>query len=234
MRCAIHQPQFLPWLGYLNKIHSADIFVFLDDVQFKKNEFQNRNRIRVGGEAKWITVPVSYDFGNSIRETRIASGPDWRRKMKLTLRQNYSKAPFFKDFAPALFELLDRKWKNLAELNIASVKWLTECFEIRTRTLISSDLTKDISSDGTTATDRLIQICAQVGADTYISGAGGRGYLEEEKFETAGLALEYQDFLHPEYPQCYTYGNGFLSYLSAVDGLFNCGGGAEGRKRLNL
>lgn len=231
MKCAIHQPQFLPWLGYMHKINSVDVFVFLDNVQFKKNEFQNRNTIRVGDEARWITVPVTFSFGDTIRETQIAKHSKWRKKMCLTLEQNYRKAPYFKTYGSELIELIQRDWNNLAELNQATVEWLMSCFAIQTKSLVCSEMPA-FSSD---ATQRLIDICRHIGADTYLSGAGGHEYLDVAKFEEAGIKLEFQNFLHPTYPQCYSNKQmGFISHLSAIDGLFNCGGGAEGRKSLNL
>lgn len=229
MKCAIHQPQFLPWLGYLNKIHSADVFVFLDNVQFKKNEFQNRNKIRVGDEGRWLTVPVSFTFGDTIRQVRIADDPRWHRKLIMTLEHNYGKTPYFGQFSKELTDILNGPWGNLAELNQATVEWLMRCFEIRTKILVSSNL-PEFSLE---PTRRLVDICRYVGADTYLSGAGGHGYLDIKAFEQAGVGLEFQEYLHPEYPQCY--GNsGFVSHLSAVDALFHCGGGPEAGKRLNL
>lgn len=229
MKCAIHQPQFLPWLGYLSKINSADVFVFLDNVQFKKNEYQNRNKIRVGDEAKWITVPVSFTFGDTIRQVRIAGDPRWHRKLHMTIEHSYGKAPYFARFAPGLLDVLDQTWENLADLNQATVEWLMKCFEIKTKVLVCSNL-PEFSPD---PTQRLVDICKYAGADTYLSGAGGRNYLDVKAFENAGIKLEFQEYLHPEYPQCYSSG-GFLSHLSAVDALFNCGGGVEVAKQLNL
>jgi len=229
MKCAIHQPQFLPWLGYLNKINSADVFVFLDNVQFKKNEFQNRNRIRVGSEASWITVPVSFKFGDTIRQVRIAGDPRWRRKLLLTLEHNYGRAQYFPGFSQELTEILNGSWENLSEFNQATVEWLMKCFEIRTKVLVCSNL-PDFNPE---PTGRLIDICRHVGADTYLSGAGGRDYLDVKAFESAGIGLEFQEYLHPQYRQCY-HDPAFVSHLSAVDALFNCGGGSGAAKQLNL
>lgn len=235
MKCAIHQPQFLPWLGYLNKIRSADIFVSLDNVQFKKNEYQNRNKIRVGTEAHWITAPVTFKFGDTIRQTRLAADPRWRRKMISTIEYNYRHTPFYEPFAPELFDIINRDWNSLADLNEATVRWLTTCFGITTRIVTASSLPDFTPSP----TERLIDICRHLGADTYLSGSGARDYLDTSRFTAAGIALEFQDFLHPVYEQCYSDGRkaesgAFLSHLSAIDGLFNCGGGGETRGILNI
>ncbi len=238
MKCAIHQPQFLPWLGYLHKINSVDAFVFLDNVQFKKNEFQNRNRLLVAGAARWLTVPVSFRFGATLRETRIADTVPWWKKMMHAIDLNYARAPYGKEFMESFARVIEQPWENLAELNEATVRWLMNCFDMHTATFTSSRF-PELRPE---PTRRLIDICRRVGADTYLSGAGGHTYLEPAEFEKAGITLEFQKFQQPVYPQ-YSLkrraargkeGVGFIPCLSAMDGLFNCGGGAAGRKMLNI
>ncbi len=221
MICAIHQPQFLPWLGYLHKIACSDVFVFLDNVQFKKNEFQNRNKILVGNEAKWITVPVTFDFGDAINETKIADNQDWCSRMTNTISQNYARTPYFKEYGHEFIDIINRDWENLAKLNQATVEWLMKCFGIRSEILTASNL--PISSSD--PTQRLIDICLHVKANTYLSGSGGLDYLDSSKFDQAGIHLEFQNFLHPQYTQYHhdTSKKDFISNLSAVDMLFNCG-----------
>ncbi|MBN2301533.1 MAG: WbqC family protein [Lentisphaerae bacterium] len=218
-RCAIHQPQFLPWLGYFDKISTADIFVFLDDVQFKKNEFQNRNKILVRGEAKWLTVPAKFNFGDTIRQTEPANDRAWAKKMIRTLELNYARTQYFATFKNGLFDILEHEWRSLAELNMATVLWLMDCFHIRTETRLSSAM-QGLSHN---PTRRLIDICNYSGSTTYLSGAGGRNYLDLNAFAEAGITVEFQDFLHPTYTQWYTSQHGFVSNLSAIDMLFNCG-----------
>ncbi|MFH0880751.1 MAG: WbqC family protein [Lentisphaerota bacterium] len=231
MKCGIHQPQFLPWLGYLHKISSVDVFIFLDNVQFKKNEFQNRNKIAVNGEAKWLTVPVSFHFGDALNGTAAPDFAQAGRKLVQTLEHSYGKTPFFNAYFEGLKPLLLRDWDNLAELNQATVEWLLGCFGITTRLLTASQL----PSFSPERTKRLVEMCRHVGADTYFSGVGAKEYLDLSAFEKEGLRVEFQHFEHPVYPQFDKAGSaGFLSHLSAVDGLFHCGGGAEGRARLNL
>ena len=231
MKCAIHQPQFIPYLGYFHKIAQADVFVFLDNVQFKKNEFQNRNKMMISGVPAWLTVPVAFTFGDTLRQTRIAQMPGWREKLMKTLEHNYSHTPFFAEFGPGFRALLERAWNNLAELNAASVLWLMHAFGIGTPTVTASDM-PDLDPH---PTGRLLDICRRLGADTYLSGAGGRDYLDTGRFEAAGLALEFQHFVHPEYPQHSRKNDpAFAPYLSALDGLFNCGGGEAACRQLNL
>lgn len=229
MKCAIHQPQFVPWLGYMQKIRLADVFVLLDNVQYHKNEFQNRNRILTQSGVQWLTLPVSFRFGSTLREVALADTGPWRRKLWRTLEHAYGRVPHFARHGAALKDILDRAWDNLAAINTASVVWLCECFEIGTRLLTASDLGELTAHP----TQRLVEICRSVGADTYLSGSLARRYLEPELFAAAGIALEFQDFRHPVYAQ-HNGGGEFVSHMSAIDGLFNCGGGSPGREALNL
>ena len=229
MKCAIHQPQFVPWLGYLNKINSADVFVFLDNVQYHKNEWQNRNRICTPKGAHWFTVPVSYKFGDHINRVVPASHVPWQDKLWRTLEHQYAKAPYFGAYREDINALLHAEWSNLAELNIATVEWLMKCFAIATPTHVCSTLPAFIDH----RTQRLVEICQHVGADVYLSGAQAKDYLDVARFEAAGLSVEFQDYTHPTYDQVHD-ANGFVSHLSALDALFQCGGGEEARDRLNL
>ncbi|NCC49600.1 MAG: hypothetical protein EOM20_00145 [Spartobacteria bacterium] len=220
--CAIHQPQFMPWLGYLDKIRRADVFVFLDNVQFKKNEFQNRNRILVQGVSQWLTVPVRFAFGDTLREVRLPEDTRWKKKMWQTVSQHYTKAPFFKEYAEGFRDFLFRDWPDLAACNQASVEWLMACFGIDTERVTCSELPSFTEE----RTGRLVEICRHLNADTYLSGAGAREYLALRAFEEAGVRVIFQAFRHPVYPQLSPIKNApFVPFLSALDALFNCGGG---------
>jgi len=213
MICAIHQPQFIPWLGYFDKIRQADVFVFLDNVQFKKNEFQNRNRILTPQGPRWLTVPVSFRFGDPINGVRVPPDTRWRKKMVRTVEQCYRKAPGFDVCFPTFSELImDVTWESLAELNIATVLWLMELLDLHTPTVRASDL-EPLEDD---PSGRLIDICRKVGADTYLSGAGGREYLDAARFAEAGVNLRFQHFEHPVYRQGDAFDE-FVPNLSALD-----------------
>lgn len=216
MLCAIHQPQYLPWLGYFDKIAQSDVFVFLDDTQFKKNEWQNRNRIKTSQGWQWLTVPVLHHFGQEIREVGLNPKVKWARKHWQALRSNYGKAPHFKTYADRLEAAYEGEWHDLAELNAFFVRELCDMLGIETRFVVSSSLTGDKG----TATEALVNICKAVGADGYLSGAGGRGYVQKDIFEQAGIELRFQDYQHPVYPQLF---GDFVSHLSAVDLLLSCG-----------
>jgi hypothetical protein len=230
MRIAIHQPQFLPWLGYLDKINRADLFVALDSVQFKKNEWQNRNRIRTARGWQWVTVPVLHDFGQLIKDVRINQTTDWRAKHLKALEMHYARAAHRVPVLAGLRAIYRQSWDRLSDLNLAVIRWLLGEFGIKTPLRLSSEMQLPDEP-----TERLIAICRAVGATSYLAGAGARDYMDFKKFEQAGLAVEVQEFHHPAYRQCY---EPFEPGLSAIDLLLTCGGqsfhslcgtGTEGR-----
>jgi hypothetical protein len=216
VRLAIHQPQYLPWLGYLAKLDRADAFVLLDTVQFKKNEWQNRNRIRTAQGWQYLTVPVLHEFPQRLDRVRVNNQTDWRRKHVKALETHYGKAPYYDRYAPVFGELLAREWEKLSLLNEAVLSALTEAFGITTPIVKASQYEARDEPTG-----RLVDLCKALGADRYLAGAGGRGYVNCEEFDAAGIAVEFQDFVSPEYAQGY---RPFIAGLSAVDLLFNCGG----------
>ncbi len=216
MKIAIHQPQYLPWLGYFDKMDQADIFVLLDDVQYKKNEWQNRNKLRNSRSWQWITVPVLYEFGERIMDVKINNRFDWCGKHAKSLEHNYSRTEHFERYFPFFRAAFKQKWELLAEINICFIRFLKDALGIKTELVRSSSLgVKD------TKTERLVEICRALKADTYISGSGGSEYLDEERFSASGISLEYHDYVHPEYRQAY---KGFYPEMSVVDLLF-CHGG---------
>lgn len=223
MRVAIHQPQFLPWLGYLDKIDRADLFVVLDCVQFKKHEWQNRNRIRTAQGWQWLTVPVLHRFGQRIAEVRINAQVGWRDQHLRALHMHYGKAPHRDRVLSGLREIYHEPWSGLADLNLAVLRWLLRAFGIATPLRLASEMALREEP-----TDRLIDICRTVGATDYLAGAGAAGYMDLPRFEASGIRLEVQEFRHPVYPQCY---EPFLPGMAAVDLLFACGDEALDRLR---
>jgi hypothetical protein len=228
MICAIHQPQYLPWLGYFDKMARADVFVFLDNVQFKKNEWQNRNRIVSSSDEgwQWLTVPVLHRFGQNINEVRLNPAVDWRERHRRTLAMSYARAPGFGPVMAALEPLYAREWATLSELNIAGVERIALMLGIKTRIMRASTMGID-----SVKTRRLVDICRAAGCDTYLAGAWAEGYMDFDLFRSSGLALEIQQYAHPSYVQWPPGGDrGFISHLSAVDYLFCRGVGASGGK----
>lgn len=216
MIVAIHQPLYLPWPGFFGKILQADAFVILDTVQYVKNEWENRNRIRTPEGWQWLTVPVEYRFPQSILETRINNRVPWQRKHLKTLRQLYGKAPCFSEIIPHLEPVYERSWERLAELNLELIRRILSLLGVEKPLYRASEL--DLQAFD--ATDRLIQICSKLGASVYLSGSQGRVYMDLERFAQSGIQVKFQSFAPPHYTQAYS---GFEPALSTVDMLFCLG-----------
>ncbi len=216
MIAAIHQPQFMPWSGYFDKMDRADCFVLLDNVQFKKNEWQNRNRIKTAQGAQWLTVPVSFRFPARIEEVEVNGSVNWRNKHLQALRTNYAKAPHWERLCEFLEGFYERDWERLVEVNRASIKWLRKELGIDTQLRMGSEM-EGLSEE---PTQRLVDICRQVGADSYLSGVDGARYMEMERFADAGIEVIFQEYEPPTYPQLF---GEFVSHLSALDLVLNCG-----------
>jgi hypothetical protein len=216
MVVAIHQPQYLPWVPYFDKADQADVFVYLDDVQFQKGGVQNRNQIQTAQGPRWLSVPLRASLGLMIHQTPVAD-QQWQKKHVRTIEQEYRRAPFFSWFGEGLRSLLEREWTFLAELNIAVTEWMMERFAIRSRRVRSSEL-----GVAGTADDRVIAICRALGATEYLSGGGARAYQDPQKFAAHGIALRYQDYCSQPYPQCHS-AAALTPDLSALDLLLNTG-----------
>jgi hypothetical protein len=217
MRVTILQPSYLPWLGFFEQMTRSDKFVLLDDVQYTRRDWRNRNKVRVKEGWVWLTVPVQQKsrFSQSLLETRIDNSVSWRRKHLETLRQHYCKAPFFEKYFPRCQQVYEKDWTFLFDLCLETINLIKEEMGIETPLLRSSEM-----KPGGEKTERLVSICRELGATHYLSGESGSNYIAEEDFSSQGIALEYQNYEHPVYPQRYT---GFVPHLSAIDLLFNCG-----------
>lgn len=220
MIVAAHQPHFLPWLGYFDRMRRADLFVLLDHVQFERQNFQNRTRILTHQGVRWLTVPVvQRSRSERIIEKRIDDRDGrWAERLAGTLQFSYGRAPWFREHAPAIFSILDSPWTHLVDLNIRLTELLCDALGIRTPMIRSSTL--ELTGQ---RSELVLNLCRAVGATTYLSGSGAsRGYLDAEAFRRANIAIEWQDFRHPVYPQVPSRGD-FVRNLSAVDLLFQCG-----------
>lgn len=217
---SVHQPQYIPWLGYFHKIAESDIFVILDNVQYKQREFQNRNKIRTKLGWIWLAVPVitkgkRYQL---IKDVRIDNSLDWRRRHKNSLKTWYGKAKYFDKYFAQLEQLYNNHRDRLCDINIEIIKFLLSVLEIKSKIYLESSMNIETKS-----TKRIIEIGKTLKADVYLSGAGGRDYLEENLFLDSGIKLEYQDFVHPQYTQLYSHNSQFIPFLSVIDLIFNHG-----------
>jgi WbqC-like protein family len=204
-------------MGFFHKLQQGDIFVALDSVQFQKNGLQNRNKVKNQQGWQWLTVPVSQHLGQLINQVNLNSNVPWQRKHWNTLVSNYSRAPYFDKYAPGLEKLLAKQWTNLCELDMALIKWVMDALGINTPIVYSSAL--DV---GGNKTELLINICQALGADAYLSGSGGKRYMDLTAFEAAGIDVIWQEFSFPSYVQVFP-DLGFVSELSVIDTLFCCG-----------
>ena len=216
MIVAIHQPQYLPWLGYFDKIRRADVFCFLDNVQYKKNDWQNRNRLKTARGWQWLTVPVHYRFPQKISEVTINNAARWKNKHLQALISNYSRAPFFNENSDIFEQAYSENWESISDLNIFLITRLGAALGLGHKPYVkASDFEL---SDG--STNRLVDICKKLKADTYLSGQDGVNYMSMDSFERSGIRVIIQDFQHPVYPQVF---GDFQPRMSVVDLLFNCG-----------
>lgn len=218
MRIAILQPGYIPWLGFFEQMHKCDIFVLYDDVQYDKHGWRNRNRIKTANGIQWLTVPVSVSLSEPtiVREVRIDNSTNWRKKHLQSIRQNYSKARFYRDHIGLFEEALTAEWELLVDLDIYFIEKLATMLGISTRMVRSSEL--DIPRGD--KVERLVGICRIFNADTFYEGAAGRDYIDTDVFARQGVGVEFQDYVHPVYQQLY---GQFVPYLSIIDLLFNHG-----------
>lgn len=221
MILAVHQPQYIPWLGYFHKIAKCDLFVFLDDVQYKKREFQNRNKIVTPDGPQWLTLPVitKGHYTQNIKDVLLDSTEDWTKNHFKSIEHNYHKAAHYAEHSSFLTELYSKKWEKLIDVSMEFIKYSLNYLAIQTPWKMSSEY--NVTE---TSTARIIELCKKTGADTYLSGAGGKDYMDEELFKHNGIKLVFQDFKHPEYKQTQSK---FEPYMSTVDLFLNCGAGSR-------
>lgn len=216
MLVGIHQLHYLPWLRYFDKIQRSDVFVVLDDIQFNKNGWQNRNKVKTPNGVALLTVPVYMKAGQRLDEVRIHDDVPWRKKHWRTIAQSYGKAPFFSEYADFFRETYARTWESLNDLNRHMLAFHLDALGIDTPVRYSSELR--VPGE---ATERLVNLIKAVGGDAYYSGSYAlEAYLDAALLERNGVALELQHWHAPEYAQRH---GDFVPDLSVVDLLMNCG-----------
>jgi len=221
MNVTIHQPEYMPWLGFFHKIKMADVYVVLDNVQYRHRYFQNRNKIKSSSGELWLNVPVLRkgkgfqlikDVAIDNTETR------WMEKNNRRISINYKKAPYFTKYAKYFEYLHTREWRLLVDLNMDIIQNCLKFLHIETKVVRASEL--GIEEQGE---QLILDICKALHADIYISGKVGiaaKGRTFETKFNEQGIEVIYQEFCHPRYKQLW---GSFTPYLSIVDLLFNYG-----------
>lgn len=225
MILTIHQPEYLPYLGFFERLAVSDVFVVLDDVGYQKNGFINRNKIKTERGSKWITVPVLGRSPNlRINEVLIDNSKNWGISQWNSIILAYSNAPYFKEYASFFEEIFKKKWNSICDLDIYLLENTAKFLDIDLKIIKSSDL--GVQGRGT---ERLINICKNLKADIYLSGPGNEKHqVEEEKFTKQGIKVNIKGFSNIEYNQMFIE-QGFLAYMSIIDLLFN-----EGKNSANI
>jgi len=214
-KLAILQPSYIPWIGYFEQIVNVDIFVFYDDVQYTKNDWRNRNKIKTLDGSSWLSIPIKSSTSKKINEVLIDDTKNWQTKHLKSLKQYYSKSKYFEDIYPLLEKNINSDINSISTLSIDIIKDIVKYLKIDTKFYLSSDL--DIGGD---KNNRLINICKHFNASSYYTGLAAKDYIDEELFKKNNIELVYQEYKHPSYEQLH---GDFLPYLSIIDLLFNHG-----------
>jgi len=219
VRIAIAQPTYLPWLGFFDLIDQVDAFVILDSVQFEKQSWQQRNRIKTPAGLQWLTVPVVFRgrFGQSIQDVEIRDCEFWRKHLR-AIELSYRRAPFFEDHFHHLSARLNcSQGTRLLTLNVRLIEWFMSLLVIRTPLFFSSALGLPGKR-----TELLANICATLGATAYISPIGSAAYLLQEidLLESRSVRVLFHNYQHPSYAQMFP---PFVPYASILDLIFNEG-----------
>lgn len=220
MTIAIHQPNFIPYPGYFNKMLKSDLFVYLDHVQYSSggsDAIINRNKIKTAQGEFVLTVPVLKNSGPNINQVIIDYKQNWVDKVKKTLELSYKKAPYYQEVSSWFYPILDKKQEHLSMLNIDCIEGVKTYLEIQVPSLTSSSLPIDhqLQKD-----QLLIAIVSHLKGDTYLSGKGGMKYMNLDTYQNHQIKVEFNQFHSQPYPQL---GKEFIPNLSILDLLFNVG-----------
>ena len=215
----ILQPPFLPWAGMFNMMQKADLFVILDNVQFSRQSWQQRNRIKTQAGVRWLTVPVKHNFGEKIMNVEIDYSTNWREKHLGLIYQNYKTAPFFSEVYELLQKAYAKKPILLTHLNTSLLNDLRDYLGIKTPLVLASEV--PIENRG--GKDYVLDICRYYGAKVYLNGPLGKTLYSSDEFGQHGVKLVFHEYVHSVYTQLH---GDFVSHLSVIDALFNCGHGS--------
>jgi hypothetical protein len=210
MIITIHQPEHLIWLGLIDKISRADIFVVFDIAPFRKNYFQNRNKIKTQNSWTWLTVPIKkHPLKIKITDIEISyNGQDWTEHYLGLIKANYSKAKYFNKYFPELEQIILKKHKYLADLNFELIEFILKHFKVKTKIIKASELKLPEVKGGS---EVVLEICKTLSADTYLSGISGKDYLDLSAFKSSGIKVKFQEFDYSD------------DTVSSIDPLLNYG-----------
>lgn len=217
-KVAVLQSNYLPWKGYFDIIRDVDVFVFYDEVQYTKNDWRNRNKIRTPEGTKWLTIPCGYDLNRKIEEVKIKNEIAWQDKHYNDILRFYSDAPYFnyiEDFLDLIYK--DKKWEYLSELNQYCIKYICQKFLDIDTMFVNSREYKTSGEKG----EKLLSLLKCLETDLYVSGPAAKSYISEEKYYNNGIKIIWKNYeKYPEYSQVYP---GFEHHVSIIDMLANLG-----------
>lgn len=219
------QPVYLPWLGYFEQMALCDEFMFLDDVQYTKQDWRNRNRIRTKDGSMWLTIPIKRGkLGQLLNETQINHQLKWHRKHLAALEMNYKPCYYYEEVIGIYETVFSTRPQRLIDLTMPLIKAFAQYMSIETVFTRSSDL--DIKSSDKPENNkqgRVIELCNLRGADIFYTGPSAQDYIEDDVFTNAGVKPVFQNYIHPVYEQHFS---GFESHMSIIDLLMNYGSDA--------
>ncbi len=226
MIISCHQPNYLPHLGFFDKMKKSDVFVIYDTVQFSDGFYVHRNRVRTNDGWTWLTIPVARHQAPintiAVKNDALISRVPWNEHHWSVISHSYQKTPYFEKYKNEFAPLYARRFEKLADFNTEIIKTLAHIAGIKTKIVLLSEL--GVVSDD--ASERLALATQAAGGDTYLAGpSGGTKYeMREEEFSKRGVKVAHQEFHHPEYPQLHSrYDKKFEKNLAAIDALFNIG-----------
>lgn len=217
MRVGIHQPMYLPWLGMFDRVQKCDLFILLDNVQYSKNYYLNRNKIKTPNGWIWLTIPIltKGNFGQLIKDAEINNTVDWPKKHFLSICQYYKKAPYLSSYLSFLEKTYNKKWTYLSDLSEFMFMEILRFLSIKTPVKKASDLKTEGKKE-----ELVLNLCKQVGADEYLSGPDGKNYIDTQRWKEEDIKVSFHDYKHPEYSQLH---GKFLPCMSIIDLFLNCG-----------
>jgi len=222
MRVVISQPMYFPWVGFLEQLRLADVFVLYDDVQFSKGSFTNRVQIKTPAGSSWLTVPLrGLHLGQRIKEVQVDESRDWRKQHRERLAQAYHKAHYAREMLALVDSVFAHSGKTLSQIAYTSTMALADYFGLTRGLRVYNIAELDVPGKGS---QRVLDIVRVVGGTEYITGHGARNYLDHAAFEKAGIAVRYMQYRCLPYPQLH---GDFTPYVTALDLVANCG--AEGK-----
>ncbi len=215
----IHQPDFVPYIGFFQRFLNADLYIVLDHAQFvngSSRAWTHRDKIKTAAGEKWLSISTKKVPRNTaINQVELSTEINWKEKNLQLLDINYKNAPFYREIIPIVEKLYSESCERLAEFNLKSIEMLMELLDIKIPWMLSSNMDPQGSKN-----ELLVDLLQKAEATSYLSGVGAKAYLEEKPFLDANIKVVWQEFEHPVYPQQF---NEFIPYLSSLDMLFNCG-----------